>query len=135
MKKILVITTMLVISLASADGLQVNDYCGSWTANVSPSKGESNFLQISGRKGAKFVRDYGNAPKREMLVAPPQSLTFVDDILIIDFRNSPEKATYKLVLAGLETTHDVPTLVGTVFMYLNGEMVSGMPIAFRKSGE
>jgi len=135
MYRVELLAILLTMTAAGAEGLQPVEYFGNWTATYSLTRGESNTLWISDTLGAKFVRDFGGAPETQELMAPAKSVKFVDDLLIIDFRQNQSKATYKLVLAGFENPQHDPLLRGTAYMYLDGVMVNGMHIAFRKTDE
>lgn len=85
--------------------------------------------------GATYVRDFRGDPPTQEFSADASQVKFLDELVIIDFTQSNQHATYKIVLAGIVTTQHETMLMGTLFMYLDGVLASGMYIRFRRSGE
>jgi hypothetical protein len=125
----------LPLATIAAENVGHNDLVGTWHSYWSSVDGEVNVLTINDDLSSQFARASIGAPNSLEYSWKSPEVTFVDDLVIIEYRGD-DKLIYKLVLAGWksETTR---RLFGQMYMYRDGHIFDGLPIALesRTKGE
>ena len=124
---------LLPLATIAAEDLDHNDLVGIWHSYWSSVEGEVNVLTINDDLSSLFARASVLAPDSLQYSWESPEIMFVDDLAIIEYRDDDE-LVYKLVLAGWksETTR---RLFGQMYMYRDGRIFNGMPIALESSSD
>ena len=121
---------MMVIA---AENLDRNDLIGTWHSYWSVIENEINVLTINEDFSSRFVRATTDAPDSLEYSWTSPEILFVDDVAIIEYRDD-ERLIYKLILAGWQT-RSTRRVFGQMYMYRDGHLFNGLPIALETSIE
>lgn len=133
-------TMLLATGLNFATTLQEADLVGEWITYkpILEPLSRSDYLPtthrllIDGDWNVQLHRQFGSG-NQQILKAPPQNVSFQDDLLIIDFDAGREKVAFKLVLAGWQSA-DTKLQFGTLYLYDDGELFNGIVITLKSLG-
>ena len=119
---------VLVVGVACADNLTVNDVQSFWQSDYPTTSGEVDELEFYPDGHVRVLRIFKDNTKQEFM---SQNAFRLNDLEIVElFDNGVLR--YKLVLAGWRTGR-TKKLFGTMFMYEpNGYLFNGLPVSFRQ---
>jgi len=89
-------------------------------------KSPSNKLEITDQLQVKFTRHFASG-NDQVFVADASSFTFIDDLIIIKFKNESGN-TFKLVLSGWKIKSG-KMLFGQLYLYNENGLFNGIPIS------
>ena len=115
----------------AAENLGHDDLVGTWHSYWSSVEGEVNVLTINNDLSSQFARASVESPKSLEYSWISPEMTFVDDLVIIEYRDDDE-LIYKLVLAGWKSG-TTRRLFGQMYMYRDGRLFNGLPVALESS--
>ena len=124
---------LLPLSAIAAENLGRDDLVGTWRSYWSAVEGEVNALTINEDFSSQFARATDEAPNSTEYSWQSPEILFVDDVAIIEYRDD-EELIYKLVLAGWKTG-TTRKIFGQMYMYRDGHLFNGLPIALESRSE
>ena len=131
MMRSVLLLLLLPLSAVAAENLDRSDLVGTWHSYWSAVEGEVNVLTINDDFSSRFARATNEAPESQEYSWTSPEILFVDDVAIIEYRVE-EKLVYKLVLAGWKTKKN-RRIFGQMYMYRDGHLFNGLPIALETS--
>ncbi|WP_455200850.1 hypothetical protein [Kaarinaea lacus] len=129
MKTILTIFIVLFSQqVLSVENLSQIDHVGTWNSQWTVIDGEKQTLTISQDKSSVFVRNFKDGSKQ---VFESNNIEYLDDLLIIKYRNNKGELNCKLVLSGWYS-YGKYMFYGTIYMYHKGKLYNGLTVSLKR---
>ena len=113
--------------LFSAENLVKSDFVGSWASDWTAVENEKQYLEITPEFSSIFQRRFESEIDQRF---ETESIEFVDDLILIKYKNEANSLVYKLALSGWKSG-GTKKLYGTMFMYKDGKQYNGLPVSFK----
>ena len=115
--------------LSAIDNLSQTDYIGTWNSEWTVIEGEKQILTIAKDKSSIFERHFKDNSKQ---IFESNSIEYLDDLLIIKYKDNTGEPNYKLVISGWHS-YGISRVYGTLYMYNKGTLYNGFTVSFKRS--